>query len=131
MASSDEDIASCRMRLKAAEEERDSALGFLKAEKGKREAERAGRVRAEATLRKALAAVPSETGQAAGEIAPAELVESEGGANSAPSQARKHEGSLIPIREIGCIQSCYRRRFGTPRQVVSLFQIGSHPLVDL
>jgi hypothetical protein len=56
-----EDIGALRKRLKAAEGERDAFAGYLKAEKTKREAERAGRIRAETALRKALAAANSLT----------------------------------------------------------------------
>ena len=56
-----EDIGVLRKRLKAAEGERDAYAGYLKAEKAKRESERAGRIRAETALRKALAAANSLT----------------------------------------------------------------------
>ena len=99
------ELDACKLKIRMAEGEKEMARQGLKAERKKREAERAGRVRAEAALRKALAASP---GQLSGP-ASADEPDSEGA-------VQQHEGSLIPMREIGCLQSCYRRRFGTPRQ---------------
>lgn len=71
----------------------------IEAMKLKREAERAGRIRAEAALRKTLVS-SSTNGEA--------LREGEGDGGGAK------RGYMM--REIGCLDSCFRRRFGTPRQ---------------
>lgn len=88
-----EDMATCMKRLKAAEGERDALAGYLKAERTKREAERAGRIRAETALRKALAAAasPSSTDP------PVEADPHEGGERGKEKEKEKERER--PLRE--------------------------------
>jgi hypothetical protein len=77
----------------------------LQAERKKREAERAGRIRAEAQLRKRL--VGDESPGPAG---------SEGSDVAGGVQASHAGGSGVEMKVIGRMRSCFRRRFGAPRQ---------------
>ena len=102
----------------------------LQLEKKKREADRAGRVRAEALLRKKQYGAGDEEGErapavqdtstapsghvisgpqeASGAIAEWECPAAKGGGGGV--------GGMVEMKVIGRIRSCFRRRFGAPRQ---------------
>jgi len=113
--------------------ELEAARQELQAERKKREAERAGRVRAEAQLRKRIVGAPTpddEPGSAGHDSAAAGGEEGaeaagRGGAGAAAAAAgvaggvqAPHGGSGggVEMKVIGRMRSCFRRRFGAPRQ---------------
>jgi hypothetical protein len=81
----------------------------LQAERKKRDAERAGRIRAEAQLRKRL--VGDESPGPAGSEGTGAGADIAGGV-----QASHAGGSGVEMKVIGRMRSCFRRRFGAPRQ---------------
>ncbi len=82
----------------------------LQAERKKREAERAGRIRAEAQLRKRL--VGNESPDPAGSEGTGAGVDVAGGVQASNAGS----GSGVEMKVIGRMRSCFRRRFGAPRQ---------------
>ena len=80
----------------------------LESERRKREAERAGRVRAEASLRKRLyGGGDEETGDGVA------IGDSKSGGTADKSAGG---AGAVEMKVIGRIRSCFRRRFGAPRQ---------------